>query len=74
MQPDNSRFIKVTSDEWADFVSDFRTYHTEGIWRMGYSIMYSRLSGGEKHGAVIAEVHYLPNGEKEYFILKGLKL
>lgn len=73
MKPDNSRLIKVTGDEWADFVSDFRTYHTEEIWRTGYSVMYSRLSGGEKHGDIIAEIHYLPNREKEYFILKGLK-
>lgn len=51
---------EVNREEWAEFVSNFRTYHTETISGQK-SIMYSRLSESEKRGQIIAEVHYSEN-------------
>jgi hypothetical protein len=46
----------VTADEWADFVSDYRTYQTEPR----ADLMLSKLP----NGAVIAMVTYKPEGKK----------
>lgn len=61
--------INVTQDEWATYVSQFRTYQTE--YNYGdHSVMYSKLSQGVRVGYEIAEVHYCANGDKFYFINK----
>ena len=67
---DNSGMRAVTQDEWAEHVSEFMTYQTEGVLGQN-SIMYSKLSprgGYAKPDYVIGEVHYAPDGSKAYFI------
>ena len=59
----------VNVDEWADYVSNFRTYQTEYVYG-NHSVMYSKLSQGENVGLEIAEVHYCANGDKFYFIIE----
>ena len=67
---DNSGMRVVTQEEWAEHVSEFRTYQTESV--LGQcSIVYSKLSpsgGYAKPNYVIGEVHYAPDGSKAYFI------
>lgn len=60
--------LSVTADQWADYVSDFRTYQTEYIYG-DHSVMYSKLAQGENVGMKIAEAHYCANGDRFYFIL-----
>ncbi len=57
----------VTANEWADYLSDIRTYQTEYIYG-DHSVMYSKLSQGEHVGMEVAEVHYCANGDRFYFI------
>lgn len=53
---------RVTDEQWADFVSDYRTYQTEPR----PDLMLSKLP----NGAVIGMVRYLPDGTKRYVICK----
>lgn len=74
--PSKKTMREVTSEQWADFLADIRTYQTEETWRTDYSIMFSKLSEPQKGAPfrfVVAEVHYKPNGEKVYFIETGFK-
>jgi len=58
----------VTSDQWADYLSDLRVYQTE--YKYGdHSVMYSRLAQGSNVGMDVGEVHYCVNGDKFYFVL-----
>lgn len=69
--PEKPNMREVTDDEWAEHLAGYRTYQTEGIKRLNYIIMYSRLSGHGGYpnpGYVIAETHYLPDGSRHYFI------
>ncbi len=60
--------ISCTADEWADYLSDLRTYQTEYIYGK-HSVMYSRIAHGQNVGQNVGEVHYCENGDKFYFIL-----
>lgn len=65
---------QTNADQWAEHLSGFRTYQTEEVFRGGYSVMYSKLSpagGYTKPGYVVAEVHYLPDGQRFYFVRGG---
>jgi len=74
MKAFNEGMTEATSDQWVEHLAGFRTYQTEEIFRGGYSVMYSKLSpagGYTTPGYVVAEVHYLPNGQKHYFVRGG---
>lgn len=58
--------IKVTSDVWADFVSDYRTYQTEETHGPDDNKMHSFLSGVPQ--GLIATVTYKTNGTRVYEI------
>lgn len=63
------KFKQVTADEWADSLSSFRTYATEGIeGEDSHSVMYSKLSQGPMVGVIIGVVHYHRDGTKTYEI------
>jgi hypothetical protein len=64
---------QVTQDQWADHVSNFRTYQTESIFRNGVSWMNSLISpdAPKDQGpprALVGRVEYRPDGSKVYFI------
>ena len=59
----------VTADEWSDYLSDLRVYHTEYIYG-DHSVMYSLLAQGVGVGVDVGEVHYCANGDKFYYILE----
>lgn len=64
----------ASADQWAEHLTNYRTYQTEETFRTGYSVMLSKLSPHADYvrpGYVVAEVHYLPNGEKLYFVRGG---
>lgn len=62
-------FKQVTADEWAEFLSSFRTYATEGVEGDDYhSVMYDKLSQGPLVGTIIGVVHYHRDGTKIYEI------
>ena len=68
---------QVTAEKWADVLSDpaIRVYHTSADFNGGYGVMYSRLSRDCQLGArgyCVGEVHYLPNGSREYTLLRSL--
>ena len=60
----------VTADQWADYLSDLRTYATEYNYGQ-HSVMYMRLSQGLNTGMDVGEVHYCANGDRFYYILQG---
>lgn len=60
---------QCTSDEWADFVSSYRTVQTEEQLGHGVSLMHSKLK--YTPGFRIATVRYEPNGTRTYFIDKA---
>jgi hypothetical protein len=63
------KFKQVTADEWADYLSSFRTYATEGIeGEDSHSVMYDKLSQGPMVGVIIGVVHYHRDGTKTYEI------
>lgn len=57
----------VTAEEWAEYVSDIRTYQTEYNYGT-HSVMYSKLAQGPNVGMEVAEVHYCANGDRFYYI------
>lgn len=57
---------KVTADEWADYLSDFKGVCSE-VKDGDDSLMLFRLP----NRTVLGMVRYKPNGEKQYSIRKG---
>ncbi len=68
MKPTTEGLKLCTPDEWANYLVNcgVRHYQTESNFNGGYSVMYSRDSSNRHN--VLAEVHYLPNATREYFI------
>jgi hypothetical protein len=63
------KFKQVTADEWADFLSSFRTYATESLeGEDRHSVMYNKLAQGPMVGEIIGVVHYHHAGNKTYEI------
>ena len=63
------KYKQVTSDEWADFCSSFRTYATESFeGEDGHSVMYAKMAQGPMVGEIIGVAHYHHDGTKAYEI------
>lgn len=63
------KFKQVTADEWADFLSSFRTYATESFEGEDYHpVMYHKLAQGPMVGEIIGVVHYHRDGSRTYEI------
>ena len=63
------KYKQVTADEWAEFLSSFRTYATDGVEGDDYHVvMYDKLSQGPLVGEIIGVVHYHHDGTKTYEI------
>ena len=63
------KYKQVTADEWAEFLSSFRTYATDGVEGDDYHVvMYDKLSQGPLVGTIIGVVHYHHDGTKTYEI------
>lgn len=65
--PGHADMHEVTQDAWAEHLVGLRTVQSEGTFSAGHSVMYSRLVDSAD-ARCVAEVHYLPNGLRAYFI------
>jgi hypothetical protein len=69
-KPQHSHLTRVTADQWADTVTNYRTRATEENFRGGYSVMLHWQTEPPEHdGRCVGAVHYLPDNSREYFAL-----